>query len=242
MVQWIHDTSPIKKETLERFKRDPAVVTNTRATATIVDRDDHQDQENYSAKENLPKRGWLQRSLSWWFPDTSNRYCVKIRYVVPPPPSFSSSGTTKEKSKEEDEAIIVVKDIQSEDLYKECEKKPTAAITVPIHLDPDYPLSGYPTIQLDRDISNCWTLLKWQIACFTTLWCYLVSACYALDAVLDPFEAGGGAEDLLVVVIIIITGPALLLPGASILRQIEHDRFIVDKLYEPTTATSSRAP
>jgi hypothetical protein len=99
---------------------------------------------------------------------------------------------------------------------------------------------------LEQDISDSWSLLKWQFVCFVALWCYLVAACSDLNVdFLDAVDGrsyyhdeGGGIEDLFVAGMVLLSGPALLLPGALVLRQIQHDRFLVDELYEPTTRSS----
>jgi hypothetical protein len=272
MVQWVHSSSPIKKDTLEGFKRDPGVVTNVIASLTIIDNnhnhsinddDDDDDDIINSEYEKKKKKNrsslWLWRSGRRFFGTDNNRNFVRIRYVVPSPsPSsspFSSSGIDKNVAKTNTNAttVVVVKVIQSEFLHKKYTRNShistgrtssaiasntasiattTTATTVPIHLDPDYPLSGYPTILLNRDISNSWSLLKWHVACLITLWCYLVSACVSLEVDVD-----GPPEDLWIAIIIMISGPFLLLPGASILRQIEFNRFLLE-LFEPTTPKS----
>ena len=168
-----------------------------------------------------------KRSCSFSFFETSDHY-VRIKYVVP-----SSLHTSSSENRENGvvRATVIVKDINSEDLYRQCENSWKTSTIIPVRLDPDYPLSAYPIVQLDRDISNSWSLPKWHVACFSMIWCYLISACIALDVDVD-----GPPEDLYTAVVVVITGPVLLLPGASILRQIEHDQFI-SVLYEPKSSS-----
>jgi len=238
MVQWIHVTSPIQSEILERFRSDPCVVANVPATVSSV----------RVANNNLSKGGLLQRKVTSYFPYARDRF-VRIRYAVPSLSSSFSRRTNSKSSTNKNQEIVVVKDIQSEELYMKCEANPTSTYTTSIHIDPNFPLSGYPTTQLDRDISNSWGILKWQFACFVTLWCYLVSACSALDILDvtldedydDPFQGDPrGPEDLCIAVILILSGFGLLLPGASILRQNEHDRFLLNAIYEPTQFARAR--
>ena len=263
MVQWVHSSSPIKKDTLEGFKRDPCVLTNVMASLTVIDNnhnhnhtiDDDDDNDIINSEYEKKKKKNRSSRWLWWsgcnfFGTDNNRNAVRISYIVPSPSSFpfSSSGIDKKVAKTN--STTVVKNIQSEFLYKKCTRNsPTgtgrtspattatttsiaATTTAPIHLHPDFPLSGYPTILLNRDISNSWSLLKWHVACLITLWCYLVSACIALEVDVD-----GPPEDLWIAIIIMISGPFLLLPGASILRQIEYDRFLLD-LFEPKASKS----
>lgn len=286
MVQWIHPSSPIKKETLEGFQRDPAVVTNVTASVITTkidgidgnhDYDYNNDDYDYDIKTKYTKKHVTlsARSLCWsdirqrFFGGSSSsssidnnrnrhRNCnnvVRIRYVVPSP--LSTSGINKNATAAA--PIIVVKDIQSDFLYqKYCHTSPAATTgtvtvtaattatttTIPLHLDPDYPLSGYPTILLHHDISNSWSLCQWHIACFMTLLLYLVSACFAVDLidetgefVLLVYDSDSPPEDLMIAISIILSGPILLLPGASMLRQLEYDQFLLD-LYEPKKIAS----
>ena len=220
MVQWIQETSPIWKETLESFRNNSHVIKDAQATViTVVTR-------------------------------SRNKY-VQIRYALPQRMSFP--GRTKHSAKPTNEGtamMFVTNDIESEVLYHQWKANAhslSSTITVPIHLHPSYPLSGYPTVQLERDISDSWSLLKWQFVCFLALWCYLVAACCDLDVdFLDaggggsyenPFDEGGGIEDLCIAGMVLLSGPALLLPGALVLRQIQHDRFLLDELYEPTRSS-----
>jgi hypothetical protein len=224
MVQWIQETSPIRNETLESFRNNPRAIKDVSATVTTL------------VATSRIKGG--------------KRRCVRIRYALPPRMSSPGRTRTKYGNKNEGTAMVfVTKDIQSEVLYNQCEVNAyssSSTITVPIHLHPSYPLSGYPTVQLEQDISDSWSLLKWQFVCFVALWCYLVAACSDLNVdFLDAVDGrsyyhdeGGGIEDLFVAGMVLLSGPALLLPGALVLRQIQHDRFLVDELYEPTTRSS----
>eukprot|EP00536_Pseudo-nitzschia_multiseries_P017205 jgi/Psemu1/314138/fgenesh1_kg.1431_\ len=226
MVQWIHPSAPIQREILERFKVDPYVVSNVPATATAV--------SNAASRKGFRKEGWVQRLRASVNPKARNCF-VELRYAVP-----VARGRTRQDSKwgEADSGTVVIKNIQSEELCRQCEANPASTSVVSVLVDPNFPLSGYPTADLDRDISNSWSLKQWQAACFVTIWCFLFSACSAIDIADnygdDAFAVDKRVEDLCTDAIWILTGFGLLLPGASMLRQTEHDRFLVNILYEPT--------
>ena len=208
-LQWAQTKAPTKKQILQAFRTNPNVLSKVPATATLAPKKDRR---------------------KWW---------VRLQYTVPFP-----RGTTAKKPVEKDNAIVVTKDIWSDKVHELCQSNPSSTVSVSIHLHPSYPLSGYPTIQLDRDISNSLSRANWRYLCFVTLWVYLVVACSGLGFSFldyydeDPFAAGG-PEDVVVAGIVLILGPTLLLPGASVLRQIQHDRFLLEKLYEPTMSARS---
>mmetsp|Transcript_9508 Transcript_9508/g.9260 ORF Transcript_9508/g.9260 Transcript_9508/m.9260 type:complete len:250 (+) Transcript_9508:54-803(+) len=246
---------------MSKSRRRYMLVTTKGAKDTLNANNDDYD---YDIKTKYTKKHVTlsARSLCWsdirqrFFGDSSSssidnnrnrhRNCnnvVRIRYVVPSP--LSTSGTNKNATTTA--PVIVVKDIQSDFLYKKyCHTSPattgtvtaattTTATTIPLHLDPDYPLSGYPTILLHHDISNSWSLCQWHIACFMTLLLYLISACFAVNLidetgefvllVYDSDSSDGG--DLMIAISIILSGPILLLPGASMIRQLEYDHFFI---------------
>jgi len=203
MVQWINDTLPIKKEVLKNFRDNPKARNDIVATAHLA-----------SGSE---KAGRKQRHVTIEY-----KLSLKI----------SSRGKNKTKVKS---TVIVSKDIESAELYRDCAKA-SSTITVPIHLHPRYPLSGYPTVQLERDISNSWSLIRWQIVCFVTIGCYIYVAMSDLELDLtggyyeeNPFDE----RDFWTSALLMMFGPLLLLPGALIMREIQHDQFLLNTLYEP---------
>jgi hypothetical protein len=152
--------------------------------------------------------------------------CVELQYSVPSSSQGPSNDTTTG-------AVAVTKEVGSAELHKQCASHlPSTAVVVPIHLHPSYPLSGYPSAQLERDIANSWSLLRWKVACFVCLAWYLsvgISEIW-IDLMHGYYPLFG---ELVWATVVILGGPALLLPGAAALRQIRHDRFLLDELYEP---------
>eukprot|EP00537_Pseudo-nitzschia_pungens_P007077 CAMPEP_0172359628 /NCGR_PEP_ID=MMETSP1060-20121228/3818_1 /TAXON_ID=37318 /ORGANISM="Pseudo-nitzschia pungens, Strain cf. cingulata" /LENGTH=732 /DNA_ID=CAMNT_0013081379 /DNA_START=138 /DNA_END=2336 /DNA_ORIENTATION=- len=229
MAKWIHDTAPIQRQTLEGFKYDQHVLSNVPAAATAM--------SDAKYTKGIRREGWLHRLIAFVDSEAGNNKVVRLRYVV----SVDQRRTRhKSGSTEMDPETIVEKYIQSEALYRQCKANPASTCIVSMHIDPYFPLSGYPTSKLDRDISNSWSLKQWRVACFCTIWCFLFCACTAIAMDDDdyirnnPFPAEErGVEDLIMGAILILLGFGLLLPGVSTLRQIEHDRFLRNVLYEP---------
>jgi len=193
----------IQEGTLECFKNDPSVLQSVQATVTLV--------ANKKGKKSC---------------------CVELRYSVP--------STSKGPSRDTTGVVVVTKKVESAELYQHCASQlPSTAIEIPIHIHPSYPLSGYPSAQLERDIANSWSLLRWQVVCFVLFAWYLSVGFSDIWVDLggglyqdDPFF-GELAWDFCGTAVVILGGPAMLLPGAAALRQIRHDRFLLDELYEP---------
>jgi hypothetical protein len=151
----------------------------------------------------------------WLVPPRSffgtTKFCAKIYYIAP-------SGEQ------------VVKDFESTLLYDECihqkQHRTSKMTTFPLFVDPEYPCSGYPRLQFFQDYYNSWGLGSWQIASFMSLWIFLMAACLALDIDLDH-----PPEETAFSLFIVLFGFSLLIPQASVLRQNQHNKYLLH-LYE----------
>ncbi|KAL3933986.1 MAG: hypothetical protein SGARI_003572 [Bacillariaceae sp.] len=138
-------------------------------------------------------------------------YFVRIQYIAP------SSGEH------------VVKDIRSKLLYEDLTRHgniDSSSSSIEILVDPEYPLSGYPSLQFIWDLHHSWSLCTWHICCFVAIWFYFCTAALALDIDLDD-----PPEESAVSFGIIFITPMLLLPHASVLRRREYNQSLLD-LYE----------